>query len=600
MADGGIEFLVAINAKYDQATQASKALDGVTAASQRTDKAVSGVEMEFQRLSKHLTTLRRPGQITEMRKEIAALENPEPAKQVGLLERAFAGAGAEAAGMIAGLGVFAVGGAIIGGISALVGKVHELGVEMLMTAGEAQRTERAIGLLMGVDVAPDILDWIDQLARTTEFTDGPLKEMAINLTRVGFKGQDLSRAMSAAVDVASMYTNKVEGVAVATEKLSRIRLKGGLGDRDLLGLGIAPDAFYKKLGQDLGMGSKEVEKKLQEGKIRVEDVIESVYAAIAAKTGKPLGGAGLAMTSTFLSQLEKAKDIIPNLFEGLSQSGGLDNITAALGRLVSNLAPDSPNGKRIIDGLEKMLNAFANLLGKVDMDKFSATAIKLFEALPPLIEASAKALLIFANVLERVISRGSLSGGIGESVGRAIGLGDKGASAFGTLTEWVKDPFGKLGSTVADSMTKGMASGINAGSPAVYDAMGNAVSTADQGLRDAAEIHSPSRRFARLGAMTAAGYEEGIRDSAPMIRDALQLSFVPPMTGPLLPDGYQSPAAPAGAPPSTGHSISASIEINIGTVTGDEKGARMVAEEGGASLRTAFQRLAEELFAEGM
>lgn len=646
MADGGIEFLVDITAKTDAATAAASALDGVTEAAGRSGKALSGVDAEFDRLQKQLSGLRKPARIDEMKREIAALqnpakfmpdvahygpheatpadqvemlqkrlrelrtpgqlkalrqeihslENPEPPKNVGFLAKMFGEAEAAAGGLVSGLGPLVVGGVAIAGVGMLAHKIGELGMELLKTAGEAQRTERAIALLMGEDVAPDILEWIDQMARSTEFTDGTLKSLAISLSRAGFKGEDLSRAMSAVSDMAAMSEDKLEGAGAAAEMLSRIRLKGGLGDRDLLRLGIAPDAFYKKLGKDLGMGAKEVEKQLLEGKIKAEDVIESVYAAIAAKTGKPLGGAGLTMTATFLSQLEKANDIVPNLFEGLSQSGGLDKITAALGRLTTALAPDSPAGRKIIEGLERMLNTFADMTTKIDMDKFADTTVRLFQALPPLITASVKALELFANVLERIVNRGwDISGGTTEAVTKALGASDKTGTILGNAAELAAG--GDLASggvmsgmyLLGSALMGGFANGITDSADFVYDAMGNVVGMADAAVRDKAEIHSPSRRFARLGAMTGAGFREGIADSAPDIRDAMQMAFVAEPAA-VAPDGYASPG---------GRSVSLDVTINIGSVTGDEEGARMVAEEAGFGVRQAFQSVLEQLAAEG-
>lgn len=615
-ADGGIEFLIDINAKLDAATQASSALDRVTASANKSDEALykaeraaAAAQARFARmnrvealpfapvfgpheatqedhlrvLQKRLRELQMPGKMDELQKQIHALESPEAPKQVGLLGKAFADVESSAAGFIAGMGVMAVGGMIFRGIEGVIEKVHELGSEMLTTAGEAQRTERAMTTLMGAEVAPDILDWIDQMARTTEFTDGPLKNLAIDLARAGFAGEDLSRAMSAVTDMAAMSTDKVSGAANAVEMLSRVRLKGGVNDRELLRLGISPDAFYKRLAGEIGIGAKEVEKKLQEGKIEAETVIEALYSSIAEKTGKPLGGAGLSMTTTFLSQLEKAKDIVPNLFEGLSQSGGLDSITESLGRLTTALAPDSPNGKRIIDGLEHMLNAFADLLDKVDMDKFADTAVHLFEMLPPLIEAATKAMLMFVRAVEGLVDRGGIAG---------IFEGISGSSGLGTIAGLALDPARTLRNLGIDAV-KGYAAGVDDGAPLAYDAMGNAIGASIDGAKDKAEIQSPSKVFMRIGEQTSEGYQKGITDSEPDIRDAVQSSFRLPPPGALQPDGYAPPAASGGGGWGGAGGIAADITVNIGPVHGDEAGAREVSAAAEVGVMQALQRSME-------
>jgi hypothetical protein len=561
MADG-IEFLIDIKSKLEGATSATRAMNGVTEATTKTDKAINGTEAEFAKLQKHLTMLKRPGQITQLKKEISALENPKPAQEVGLLAKGLGSLEAAALGVVAGFGVSAV----LGGIGAMVSRVKELGAELLVTAGEAQRTERAIGLLFGQQEAPEVLEWIDQMTQHTEFTDGPLKGLAINLRRAGFAGEDLSRAMSAVTDMAAMSENKLEGAGSAAELLSRIRLKGGLGDRDLLRLGIAPDAFYKRLGADLGMGAKNVEKQLQEGKIKAETIIEAVYTSIAEKTGKPLGGAGLAMTDTFLSQLEKAKDIVPNLFEGLSQSGGLDSITASMGRLTESLSPDSTNGKKIIDGLERMLNAFADLVNKVDIDALTNGIVKVFQILPPIVEFATKAIVGFTKAVVFLVEN--------SLVGTAL------KSAKG-----VADFFG-LGQDVAAGFAKGIASGV----PSVATATSAMFQGAESELRLAADIQSPSRVFMDLGTMTALGYTKGIENSEPDVREAVQRAFMPPSTSALQPDGYAGPGGGA----TVGGDMHAAITINFLGGQGDEAGATAeVAAAAEAGTMQALQRMFE-------
>jgi hypothetical protein len=561
MADG-IEFLIDIRSKLDEANKASQAMNGVTEAAGKTDKAINGTEAEFQRLQKHLTALRRPGQIGQLRKEISALENPRPAQEVGILAKGLGALEGAALGLVAGLGV----GVVLNGIGAMVSKVKELGIELLMTAGEAQRTERAMTLLLGENEAPEILGWIDEMARVTEFTDGPLKGLAINLTRAGFKGEDLSRALSAVTDMAAMSENKMEGAGAAAEMLSRIRLKGGIGDRDLLRLGIAPDAFYAKLGADLGVGAKKVEEQLQQGKIKAETIIEAVYRSISEKTGKPLGGAGLSMTSTFLSQLEKAKDIIPNLFEGLSQSGGLDSITAALGRLTSALSPDAPGGKAIIDGLERMLNAFADLINKVDIKAFADGAVKFFEVLTPLVELATKAIVGFAKGLSFLAENSTAMQAL-----KAV----RGAAGF----------FG-IGQQVAE----GFAQGIAAGSSSVTTATSAMFQGAENELKLAADIQSPSRVFMDLGTMTALGYTKGIANSEPDVREAVQRAFMPPAPAALQSDGY---ASPGGNSTSVGGDMYADITVNIGGVSG---GSDASAQGTAAAVETGIMQALQRSF----
>jgi hypothetical protein len=374
-----------------------------------------------------------------------------------------------------------------------------------------------------------------------------------------------------------------------------VQLKGGISERELVGAGIKSEAFFKRVAEDTGIGLKEVEKKISEGKIKANVLIEALYSEIAAKTGKPLGGAGVAMSQTYLAQLEKTKDILPNLFEELEKSGGFTKVTAGLSRLVQGLDPDSPAGGKIIKGLESMIDSFGDLISTIDF------------------EAWAGRLTAGMEIIKAIVWFGA---GIVQDLGKVFsGLTDLGTWLGGAVFDLVSfvGPFFKAAADLGGAIWKGLKDGIIGGVTEVVDSVKYLGKEAVGAVKGVLGIQSPSKVFADVGLMTGEGFEVGVEKSRPGVANAVERTYapaaiIPPVTGapaaltpmPILPGSSAGVEAGAGAAVGQGRPVfSASVTVNVNGAQGDADEQRALGETIAQSMRRQMESLFERLAAEG-
>lgn len=491
----------------------------------------------------------------------------------------------------------AVGSVMVGQLAAMAtfeglktmasGFVH-LTEEALQAAGEAERTRRSFEGLMGVEVADELLGFMDRLANKTEFTDGALKGFASSLVRAGYSGEEFKRAIAATIDLAAMSQDKMAGAAEAINLLSKIQLKGGISERELVGARIDPGAYFKRIAETTGIGIKEVEKKIQEGKVSVGILREALYAEITKKTGKGLGGLGVSMSDTYLAQVEKAKDIIPNLFEELEKTGGLEKISAGLGRLVEGLAPDSPAGKRIIDGLTDMINRFGDLVEKVDFEVWSNRIVNAIELFTGVVDVGANV----AGELGMLFDKFTMFGeALGESLYETVEFIGK---FFDAAWE------------IGTAVWRGIKAGIGAGFNYVTEGISNLGDAISAKFKSVLGIHSPSAVFADFGIMIPAGVGVGIKRELPALKalvasalgpDALLPMLVEPEPVLSLASYGPAPTVPPGAAGGDRH-FEANITVNVSGA--DSQGSpREVGETIAVRIRQEVLSLFGQLAVEG-
>lgn len=540
MADEGVEFLLELNAKLDETTKMVREMTRVQAEAAKLDQA-----------------LRKAGKATSFLNDLT-----------GKAGAAFKSAGTAMLGHLAALASFE-------GLSRLGSAIMNVGSQALVAAGEAERTRRSFELLLGDAPAAELLGFLDRLAAKTEFTDGQLKGFAGSLLRAGFAGEDLVRAMAGVVDLAAMPGDKMANAAEAIGLLSKIRLKGGISERELVSAGMNPAKVFERVAAETGIAVANVEKQIGAGKVRAGTLIEALYSEIAAKTGKDLGGAGVAMSMTFLSQLEKAKDIIPNLFEEIEASGDLMRVTEALNKVTEALSPDSPAGRKIVGGLVGMLNRFADLTTKVDFDAWSNRLVTAMELFTTLVEVGAEVGRELGMLFDNFTR-------FGESLGEVL---------FET-TEMVGEFF-SAAAELGGAVWRGLVDGITARVTEVVDSVKFLGKEAIGALKGVLGISSPSKVFANLGLMTAQGFELGIHRALPGVADTVAGAFAPASLLPAVGAGGAEGAA-AAAP-----RFACYVTVNVGAAPGDEARARQVADDVGVSVRKALEAAFEAWAAEG-
>lgn len=574
MADGGIEWLFELNAKLDQVNKMVRELGKLEAATLKTDEALKKTE-----------------------KRVGIFR-----KSINVAGRAFASFGRSTLSHLTALATF-------GGLSRLASGITNVAGSALQAAGEAERTRRSFRLLLGEAPGDEMVGFLDRLATHTEFTDGALKGFATELLRAGFAGEQFERAMAATLDLASLAPEKMQGAAQALQLISQVKLRGRIEDGQIARAGLSSKNIFGSLQEQLGVGLKDVKQRLAEGKVDTTLLIETLYSEVAAKTGKPLGGAGVEMSKTFLAQVDKFKDIIPNLFEDLETSGGLQKITESIARFAAALSPDQPAGQKIISGLEGMIERFGRFTASIDFDKLSSRIILTIDIIAGAVSFTAKLVNEVFNVIEGLTGFGAELGGV------IADIVDGGKRFFQAAFD------------MGAMLWKGFTQGLKAFAQGAIDAVGDMGKAVVGKLKGVLGISSPSRVFAELGVQTSVGFSLGIEDAIPDVEGAMARVFDPAMLVSPIPPVIPSapdllgippidipsidslaagamaglPVAPLtlGAGMGGGTHMEAHITVNIGGSFGGADAEQRVGEAAGFAIRQALEQILSQMAGEG-
>lgn len=425
----------------------------------------------------------------------------------------------------------------------IIEKLKELGEEMVNVAAKTERTNTSFSLLFGKAEGSEVLEYLEKIAGATEFTDERLKGAAQTLAKVGFAGQGLTRAMAASLDIAAFSPNKEEGFGEALASLERIKRTGRVDNRVLGGLGVGEKSFLKELSARTGEDLATLKKKLETGKVDAEAALETLYTLIARKTGKDLGGAGVEVGKGLEAKLTHLKDLPEQFFQKLAKTDAFDKLTAAADRLLEKLNPESATGKKLFEALEAGASAVVDAIDGIDVDQVGAALVSLADDVKPVIDvflALGRAVAKTASGLEAIAN--SNFGHVIGVVGRGAGTVLKGAggafldsTGVGTMLNYLTakaDPVEQAGKKLGSATGKGVAVGVKESTPEAKAAVGDMATGASDAGAKALGVHSPSRVFADLGRMTAAGFVQGIDASAADVDKAVESMFETPRAPP--------------------------------------------------------------------
>lgn len=445
-------------------------------------------------------------------------------------------------------------------------RIFEMGEEMVTTAAKAERMNAAFTLLQGSQVGKETLEYIDQIGDHTEFTREQLKGAALELTKFGFSGEGMRRALAASIDLAAFSGNGAAGQAEALSALERVKQSGRVESRTLRPLGINEGDYFKELTKRTGKGRAELKREMEKGTLDTEQSLETLYTLIAKKTGKDLGGAGVAMSTTLGAQLTHLQELPDRYAEKLVGTPGYERLKDALGDVLKQLDPESPEGRRIFGALEDVFGGLSKIIETIPWATLIKGATDAIETVEMMF-LSALSLIPGetgdkAGYALNEMKRARQIRGVDESEDKAM---DKRAKANGTTNTFekaaaVEDDFNDLDTASAEGLLGDKSKYYNAGAKT-----GGAFVDGAAGPKGI-DAHSPSKKFEHLGRMAAAGFDGGIASS---ITDAAS------DIGDL---------ARMGTPPAAAHISGArggnSVEMNVEVkIDGVGHGARELAEE---------------------
>jgi hypothetical protein len=545
----GLEFLFEINAKFQEVALMVKKLKETEEALKRTDEVVKKTSVGMRMLQSATNGLKQ--HFHHAREEFNEFSRDTVSHLVGY--------------------------ASWDGLKDGVRLVADLGKEMLVTSMHSQRSSRAWKLFAGAD-AKGLKEAAGEFSKQTEFTDDQVKGLMAGLMRSGFKGESMSRALSAATDLAALTpgvksNEQAFGAADnAVWLLSGIKSTGGVNTRMLRQFGITQEDFYKGIEKATGMSRKAAKKATAEGKLNAETQIEVLYSAIMAKTGMALGGAGKSMADTLVSQWAKFEDVPEGYFKSLKDSPGMQMLADSLGKVTAALDPDTPRGRAIKASLDQMFTGIARSIAGIDFDTLSGRIQNVLGLIQWGVEATMTLGSAIASVFEFLT-------GFGAELGEQLY----------NVVEWLNelpDKVWELSGQIGQAMIDGIVNALVSGPGAILDAVGGLADAAIGGLKSVLGIASPSRVFKELGSQTSAGFALGIESGERGVGNSVTR----------LSDAAISPAS-AGA--TTTNNLGSTL--HAGGIVINVSGVSEAGEVGGAAadaVRMALQSILEQFHAE--
>lgn len=390
-----------------------------------------------------------------------------------------------------------------------------------------ERNLRALTTLLGS--ADEALRVRNRVTSLSEFLGVDPNEAQRNFQELlskGFSEGEAMRIFQGLSDVASISpTADMSRIILA---ISQIRQAGRLQGDELNQLaesGLPLENVYKRIGAAMGVAASEVRD--LRGQVPAAVAIEAILGGIQDTTGRALGGLAREASLGLGGQLERLQQAPARFFQALADESSVagQRMTQLVARLNEILNPRSATGQRILAAMVDALSLAVTAAEKFGGFLAWATdaARGLLDAIPP---ATLRRLTNGFKILGAIMLAAFAAPIIGiAAVGAGLllvadylgGL----VEPFVRFGEWMDRIATRLGTFVAQmrvfghQVIAGWVGGFTSGVAQALTAVQTFASQVERRMRSALQIHSPSRVFMGLGAMTGEGFAIGLERSMP-------------------------------------------------------------------------------------
>lgn len=276
------------------------------------------------------------------------------------------------------------------------------GIKDLFKAGAAsEKMSLAARLSLGKAGGAELEEDVERFSGKTQFNPGQTLQMMLGLRRAGFSQQAARTAFATAADIGAGGGNADE----ALEAFKHIRTKGGIGERQLIGLlgnagGTVPD-FYKSLAKTLGVSPGEAKKRAEGGVVDPQLLMNMITQAVNKRQGG-IAGTGAFEASKGMEAIWNKLIAMPEEYmKKISKSQGWKQLETRLGGLLEQLNPNSDRGKKIIaalmSGFDKIVAAADRFLQPEKVDAFFDSLSAIPSILDKIVTASEVLATIWAG-----------------------------------------------------------------------------------------------------------------------------------------------------------------------------------------------------------
>lgn len=402
-----------------------------------------------------------------------------------------------------------------------------------------------------------------------------LEKLGNDLARSGLSGNVLQTSLSAIATASAVMGSQVGSTLQGIIDRARLSKRFILSAFDLQGTGLKIQDVGAAVAKRLGISVQAAIAAMQNGQIKLADGVAALEDAVQKK----FGGAAMRLTLSFPTQIAKAKENLDRLFAGVKIEPVLQALHGVLGLLDENTS----SGKALKAIFETVLNPIFEAIGsKGGVAKaffqgmiivglgFAIAILKAKKALNETFGTSSGIDSTSAALTAGKVVAIALVAGVGMLTAAFVLLAIATFIAFlplillgvamvavvagivwlvahiGEAVSWL----GELGAKAykaGSDMIQGLGRAISSGKEWVVNLVKNLANSIITGITGPLEIHSPSRKMARLGNFTTKGYAIGIEEGIPEVHDSMANAFGLGSSSP----GDVSPDMPA-LPPAAG------------------------------------------------
>lgn len=269
--------------------------------------------------------------------------------------------------------------------------------EVFSAAAHEEQKSLAFKLTLGADAGKELQEQIDDIYKKTPFIQGRVEDMALGLKNAGFSAREMWSTIAGAGDIEALTGGKIKGEEFA-QSMENIKLRGGIGRKQLVGMHLNAPEFYKKIATDKGISTKAAEKLASAGGgMDPKELMDRIFGSIEKRTGKQLGGAGEDLSKTVGAQFDKIKNLPEQYFKHIADSPAWQRLGTTMSHLLDALSPDKEPGKGILTALIK---AFDTLLLKIE----AALTPENIEAFSKGIQKALTFLGDMPNILDKIVT----------------------------------------------------------------------------------------------------------------------------------------------------------------------------------------------------
>lgn len=416
------------------------------------------------------------------------------------------------------LGAVAAALAVVAAMATLVVAVGQATVALFqygLAAAEARRNE-----LLHLEGVVSIRSWysraagsatelqaaIDRVSGSAAISRTRVAGYAEQLYRAGLRGATLEDALRGMTTVAAVQGEamaaRFRGMAVGAARTGgSVRALADDVDRRLGGtarrMGLSWERQMERLRESFGALFDDLE---LDGALGALDRVLSLFSQTTV-TGRALRGILTALFQPVLDGVEGVDDPVRDFFEGA---------VLATQRLTIGFL-------RLRNWMNRTFGGDASGLGNfVNWANVGTVAVALFAV--AVLTAVGTLALLAAIILLPIAALLALGFAAGYAIGWVI-------EQFGELGDWLGDvDWSELGGNLIDGLVDGITGGVSA----VWGAVTSLGDSMTGALRDALDIHSPSRVFAEIGRMIPRGLAVGVEAEARVSSGAVEdLGSVP-------------------------------------------------------------------------